>query len=183
MVVQRHYIRYRRPFVQGHEGWELARARTSATRQFNKPWKVLSGFPHNGCGYHMLAKEPIEIDHNINFVSDKSKHMAFKHSDWLETNCCMKIQNHLFILVSQEPLWYYESCFQESSSKKTAIWLLFLKLPNSLLPEILFWLFECIHRTLLESWNIESFMWSLAGLWCMSVLTARFDFPFNRLRF
>ena len=29
----------------------------------------------------------------------------------------MRIQNHLFTLVSQEPLWYYESCFQESSSK------------------------------------------------------------------
>ncbi len=28
-------------------------------------------------------------------------------------------QNHLFILVSQEPLWYYESCFQESISKKS----------------------------------------------------------------
>ncbi len=26
-------------------------------------------------------------------------------------------KNHLFTLVSQEPLWYYESCFQESSSK------------------------------------------------------------------
>ncbi len=34
----------------------------------------------------ILAQEPIEIDHNINFLSDKSKHMAFKHSDWLETN-------------------------------------------------------------------------------------------------
>ncbi len=34
-----------------------------------------------------------------------------------ETNYCMRIQNHLFTLVSQEPLSYYESCFQESSSK------------------------------------------------------------------
>ena len=65
----------------------------------------------------MLAQEPIEIDQNIHFLSDKSKHMAFKHSDWLETKYYMKIQNLLFTLVSQEPLWYYESCFQESSSK------------------------------------------------------------------
>ena len=33
----------------------------------------------------------------------------------------MKIQNHLFTLVSQEPLWYYESCFQESSSKNSKV--------------------------------------------------------------
>ncbi len=56
-------------------------------------------------GFHlMLAQGPIEIDHNIVLISDKAKHMAFKHSDWLETNYCMKIQNHLFTLVSQEPL-------------------------------------------------------------------------------
>ncbi len=30
--------------------------------------------------------------------------MAFKHSDWLETNYCMRIQNHLFTLVLREPL-------------------------------------------------------------------------------
>ena len=34
----------------------------------------------------LYPQEPIEIDHNIIFSSDKSKHMAFKHSDWLETN-------------------------------------------------------------------------------------------------
>ncbi len=44
--------------------------------------------------------------------------MAFKDSDWLETNYCTKIQNHLFTLVSQEPLYKDKSCFQESSSKK-----------------------------------------------------------------
>ena len=34
----------------------------------------------------MLAQEPIETDYYTNLFSDKSKHMAFKHSDWLETN-------------------------------------------------------------------------------------------------
>ncbi len=36
--------------------------------------------------YFLLVHEPIEIDHYINFLSDKSKHMAFEHPDWLETN-------------------------------------------------------------------------------------------------
>ena len=65
---------------------EYLRTRTREGEPHEKSWKVLSGFPHNGCGYLMLAQEPIEIDHYINFLSDKSKHMAFKHSDWLETN-------------------------------------------------------------------------------------------------
>ncbi len=65
----------------------------------------------------MLAQEPMEIDRYIILISNKSKHMAFKQPDWLETNYCMKIQNHLFTLVSEEPLYKDKSCFQESSSK------------------------------------------------------------------
>ena len=33
-----------------------------------------------------MGQEPIEIDQYIILLSDKLKHMAFKHSDWLETN-------------------------------------------------------------------------------------------------
>ncbi len=36
--------------------------------------------------WQILAQEPIEIDHCIHFLSNKSKHMALKHSDWLETH-------------------------------------------------------------------------------------------------
>ncbi len=51
-----------------------------------KSGKVLPGFPHCKHLNLMLVQEPIEIDHWISFFTDKSKHMAFKHSDWLETN-------------------------------------------------------------------------------------------------
>ena len=37
--------------------------------------------------YHILKNEPIGID----FFSDKFKHMAFKHSYWLEPNYCIQI--------------------------------------------------------------------------------------------
>ena len=33
-----------------------------------------------------LKNEPIDTDHYIILISYKSKHMAFKDSDWLETN-------------------------------------------------------------------------------------------------
>ncbi len=74
---------------------ELMPQDTSISR-LKSPVRIpsLSGF------YFLLAQEPIEIDHSSHFLSDKSKHMACKHSDWLETNYCMKIQNHLFTLVS-----------------------------------------------------------------------------------
>ena len=71
--------------------------------QFFKSW-LSSGFPKNFRNYPILTKEPIGVDHSIILITDKSKHMAFKHSDWLETHYCMKIQNLLFTLVLEEPL-------------------------------------------------------------------------------
>ncbi len=44
--------------------------------------EFLRNFPQN----RYLTNEPIEIDQCIHFLSDKSKHMAFRHFDWLETN-------------------------------------------------------------------------------------------------
>ena len=46
--------------------------------------------PEKSCqdspGIAVTPQEPIEIDQYIHFLSDMSKHMAFSHSDWLETN-------------------------------------------------------------------------------------------------
>ncbi len=51
--------------------------------------------------------------------------MACKHSDWPETNNCMRIQNHLFTLVSEEPLVIsWEVAFKKATSKIILNWYL-----------------------------------------------------------
>ena len=57
----------------------------------------------------LCPQEPIEIDHCIQTSPNQTKHMASKHSYWLELNYFIQIQNHLFRLLSEEPLCKDES--------------------------------------------------------------------------
>ena len=68
-------------------------------QEFGKFFKALTSL-----NVRILAQVLTRTNRNGLLPSDKSKHMAFKHSDWLETNYCMRIQNHLFTLLSEEPL-------------------------------------------------------------------------------